>query len=115
MKRLIAVNGQLYTYISYDKNTDLHTVEDVDIDEDGILTATGITWYLTDNEMQNRGIELTEKQWRGLIRQYIAYEYELSEEEMSQAVEDILQAIFMRIPMVEELDRYVYFYMNRGN
>lgn len=117
---LIAVNGLLYEYggiekSNYSQNETLHKVHDVEIDEDGILTVTHNTWYFTDSELSNRGINLTEKQWIGLTEHFIRQEYDLTEEEIADAAEDIVCRCFVttRIPLVEELPNYIAIYMNR--
>ena len=115
---LIAVNGLLYEYGGTEKaeysNETLHKVHDVEIDEDGILTAIHSTWYFTDAELSNRGINLTEKQWIGLTEHFIREEYDLTEEEIADAAEDIVCRCFVHgIPHFEELTNYIAEYMNR--
>lgn len=112
--QLIAVNGVLYEYGGIEENN-LHKVYVVDIDEDGILTHTYSTWYLTDAELSNRGIKLTEAQWIGLTEHFIRNEYDLTEEEITDAAEDIVCRCFAvtRVPMVEELPNYIAIYMDR--
>ena len=113
--QLIAVNGNLYDYIGYDEEIKQHKVAVVDIDEEGILTNTHSTWYFTDEELSNRGINLTDKQWVGLIEHFIRQEYDLTEEEIKDASEDIVYRCFTvtRIPFVEELPNYIAIYMDR--
>ena len=117
---LIAVKGNLYEYGGieegyYSKGFTHHKVYEVDIDEDGILTATGRTWYFTDEELSNRGIDLTEKQWLGLTEHFLRQDYDLTEEEISETAEDIVCRCFAvtRIPLVEELLNYIAIYMDR--
>lgn len=112
---LIAVNGNLYDYVGYDKEINQHKVAVVDIDEDGILVNTHSTWYFTDEELSNRGIDLTEKQWIGLTEHFIRQEYDIAEEEIKEAAEDIVCRGFAvtRIPLVEELPNYIAIYMDR--
>jgi hypothetical protein len=117
---LIAINGNLYEYggieeTKYSKGLTFHKVYVVDIDEDGILTSTGITWCLTDEELSNRGINLTKKQWLGLTEYFIRQDYNLTEEEIKDAAEDIVCRCFAttRIPLVEELPNYIAIYMDR--
>ena len=72
MDSLIAVNNDLYSYTEYDDHLKMHKVSIVDIDEDGLLTATGITHYISEEDMQNnRSIMLTMKQWVGLVTQFL--------------------------------------------
>ena len=112
---LIAVEGNLYDYIGYEEETKLHKVAVVEIGEDGILTNTHSTWYFTDAKLSNRGIDLTEKQWIGLTEHFLRNEYELTEEEITDAAEDIVCRCFAttRIPLVEELPNYIAIYMDR--
>lgn len=111
---LIAVMGVLYEYGGIEK-PGIHKVYNVDIDEDGILTATYNSWYLTDAELSNRGIHLTAKQWYGLTEHFLRQEYELTEEEIADIAEDIVNRCFAitRIPLVEELPNYIAIYMDR--
>ena len=110
---LIAVSGNLYEYIGYEEG--IHKVAEVEIDDEGILTATYVERAFTDSELSNRGIKLTEKQWIGLTEHFIRQEYDLTEEEISEAAEDIVCRCFgtTRIPLVEELGNYIAIYMNR--
>lgn len=117
---LIAVNGNLYEYggieqAEYTKYLKMHKVYVVDIDEEGILTSTGITSYLTDDELSNRGINLTQQQWIGLTEQIIRNNYDLTEEEIETASEDIVYREFaiLGVPTVEELPKIIETYMNR--
>ena len=111
MKGLIAVDGTIYNYIKRDEG--INEVEIVDIDDNGILTYTGNKIYLKDDELYPRGIKLTHKQWRGLVIQTLK-EYNLPRQEMKQAIEDIMDRLFIREPVLEELDMLVFFYVNRG-
>ena len=110
---LIAVDGNLYDYVGYEEG--IHKVAVVDIDEEGILTNTHNTWYFTDEELSNRGIDLTQKQWIGLTEHFIRQDYDLTEEQIKDAAEDIVCRCFAttRIPLVEELPNYIATYMNR--
>ena len=116
---LIAVNGVLYEYGELEKvkylKEKMHKVYEVDIDEEGILTATHNSWYLTDAELSNRGIDLTENQWIGLTEHFLRQDYDLTEEEVKDAAEDIVCRCFAttRVPMVEELPNYIAIYMDR--
>ena len=117
---LIAVEGNLYEYggiekAEYSKELTLHKVYIIDIDEEGILTSTGITSYLTNEELSNRGIDLTEAQWIGLVKHFLRQDYDLTEEEMEDAANEIVCRCFTitRIPLVEELPNYIAIYMDR--
>lgn len=108
---IIAVNGVLYEYEGIE-NSGLHKVYTIDIDEEGVLTHTCNSWYLTDTELANRGINLTEKQWIGLTEHFIREEYNLTEEEIKNMAKDIVCRCFAttRIPLVEELPNYIAIY-----
>ena len=108
---LIAVNGNLYIYEGMEVR--YHKVCDVEIDEDGNLICPNTTWYLTDSELSNRGIDLTEKQWMGLTKHLLSKEYDLTDEAIQKATEDIVRRCFAttRMPLVEELPNYIAIYM----
>ena len=112
--QIIAVNGVLYEYGGAEESK-LHKVYVIDIDEEGILTYTHNTWYLTDEELSNRGIDLTQDQWIGLTEHFIRQEYDLTEEKIHEAADDIVYRCFAvtRIPLVEELSNYIAHYMDR--
>lgn len=121
MKRgdLIAVHGDLYEYEgtveSYGSEGIMHKVYDVEVDEDGMLTATGRTWYLTEEELLNREIHFTKQQWYGIVAHFIREgNFHLNEEEMEDATEDIVGRCFAYgIPKFEELPEYIADYMQR--
>ena len=110
---LIAVNGVLYEYGGIETN--LHKVYVVDIDEEGNLIFTHNSWYLTDEELSDRGIKLTQIQQVGLVKHILRQKYNLTEKEISDAAEDLVYHMFSltRIPLVEELPMYITFYMDR--
>ena len=107
---IIAVNEQIYNYIRRDEG--INIVEIVNIDDDGILTYTGEQKCLKDSELYPRGIKLTYKQWQGFVEQTLK-EYHLQREEFKKAVDDIMDKLFIREPVLEELDMLVFFYINR--
>ena len=120
--QLIAVNGNLYEYGGYDKEFKVHLVYEVEIDEDGNLTATYVERAFTDSELSNRGIKLTDKQWLGIVKYMLRNDYawsnvlyNLTEEEIIDAADDIVCRCFVttRIPLVEELPNYIAVYMDR--
>ena len=112
---LIAVNNNLYDYIEYDEKSKTHKVSVVDIDEEGILTYTHNTWYFTNSELARRGINLTQKQWIGLTKHFLNRDYNLTDEEIDDAANDIVCRCFVitRLPLVEELPSYIAIYMDR--
>ena len=112
---LIAVNNQLYEYVKWNEDFKVHEVVAVEIDDEGIITATYIHSYMTPSKMDNRGINLTEKQWIGLVSYFLRNDYDLTEEEITEAAEDIVCRCFVttRPPLVEELPNYIADYMDR--
>ena len=113
--QLIVVSGRICEYDRYDTNLKVHLGTEVEIDEDGRLTHTYIPCCFTDEELSNRGIDLTVKQWCGLTEHFIRQEYVLDDEEITDAADDIVCRCFSitRTPLVEELPNYIAEYMNR--
>ena len=118
--QLIAVNGNIYEYggiedADFIKDLKLHKVYIIDIDEEGNLTHTQISDYLTTDELINNKIHLTQKQWYRIVEQLIRYEYAaLTEEEITEATEDIVDRCFIiNMPQFDELEEYIDCYMNR--
>ena len=109
---LITVNGGLYEYIRFDTKSNIHITSEVEIDEDGNLCGTYHFYGFTDEELANRGINLTEKQWIGLTEHFLRQDYDLTDEEISDAAEDIVCRC-LRTPLVEELPNYIAEYMDR--
>ena len=94
----------------------MHKVSIVDIDEEGLLTATGITHYISEEDMKNnRDITLTMKQWVGLITQFLTSLHGLTDEKAKEAAEDIVCRCFIitGAPKIEELNKYLKNYLNR--
>lgn len=117
---LIAVNGNLYEYggiekAEYSKGGTFHKAYVVDIDEEGILTSTGIGLYFADEELANNEIEFTKPQWYGIVECFIRQDYDLTEEEINDAVEDIVGREFAygRPKTIEELQKHIAIHMNR--
>ena len=49
---LISIKGNIYEYVAYDERTKLHIVTEVEIDNDGNLTATYIPYAFTDADLK---------------------------------------------------------------
>ena len=118
--QIIAVNGNIYEYgeiedADFTKDLKLHKVYIIDIDEDGNLCHTYTTDYLTTEELSNNKIDLTLNQWCGLVAHFIREDYDLTEEEIEDAADDIVCRCLSitGIPLVEELPNYIAEYMNR--
>ena len=111
---LIAVNGAIYDYIGYDEEIKLHKVAVVEIDEEGILTNTHSTWYFSAEELKNNEVDFTKQQWYGIVEHFIRQDYDLNEEEIADATEEIVGRCFAYgIPKFHELTDYIAEYMNR--
>jgi hypothetical protein len=116
---IIAVNGNLYEYgkvenADFTKDLQLHKVYEIDIDEDGYLVSTGITNYFTTEELANNEVNFTKNQWHGIVECFIRYNYDLTEEEITDATEDIVGREFAYgIPKIHELSDCIADYMNR--
>lgn len=113
---LIAVNDNLYDYVGFDEEARAYKVAVVDIDEDGNLTNTHNTWYLTEKELDDgfNKIALTEDQWYGVVAHIIRQNHDVTEEEIDEATEDIVGRCFrMNMPQFNELEEYIACYMNR--
>lgn len=111
---IIAVNGNLYEYGELVGT--VHKVYVIDIDEDGNLTHTHSTWYFTDKELtQGNKPDFTNKQWCRIAETIIRNDYDLTDEEIIDAAEDIVYREFaiLGVPTVEELNRRIETYMNR--
>lgn len=111
--QLIAVNGAIYEYMG--KHNNLHMVSEVEIDEDGHLTATYCSRYVTDAELKFNEIQFTKQQWYGIVEHFIRQDYDdFTEEEIMDATEDIVGRCFAYgIPQFEELSEYIADCMNR--
>ena len=88
--QLIAVDGVIYEYDGIEADG-LHRVYVIDIDEEGILTHTYNSWYLTDEELTTgfNKINLTQKQWCGVVSLLLREKLKYSEE-MRQLLDNIL-------------------------
>ena len=106
--QLIAVNGRIYRYEGI-----VHKVYAVGIDDKGILDEGNDALYLTDEGIENRGIELTNEQWVGLVSYFLRQDYDLTDEGIHATANDIVYNCFpkSRIPLVEELRNYIAIYM----
>jgi hypothetical protein len=115
---LIAVRGNLYEYAGIEQTIGgiMHKAHEVHIDDDGVLTITKETWHLTERELDCRGIDLTERQWIGLVEHFLRKEYSLTDDEIKAAANDIVCRCFndTRIPLVEELPNYIAIYIGRS-
>lgn len=113
--KLITINGNLYEYGHYDVDAKRHIAYVVEIDDNGNLTATYDAYDFADDELLDKQIELTPFQWEGLVRHFLVNDYELTEEELGEVVEDIICRCFAVTgkPTVDKLSEYIDEYMNR--
>lgn len=118
--QLIAVNGNIYEYggiedADFTKDLKLHKVYVIDIDDEGNLTHTQSSDYLTTKELDNKEVHFTQTQWYGIVEQLIRYGYaDLAEEEINEATEDIVGRCFMvNMPEFDKLEEYITEYMDR--
>ena len=110
---LIVVQGNLYSYYGWDGHLQMHKVAEVDIDEDGIITATYIPAYFTEEEMQEgKMINLTQRQWIGLAEYYIRNYYSLEGEKCAVAAKEIIhKGLNSEMLSVEKLLKYITEYL----
>ena len=113
---LIVIRGNLYSYWSWDDHLQMHKVEVVDIDEDGILTSTGIPEFFSEKEMEEgKEMELTYQQWVGLAKFFIRNSYFLEESECERGAEKVMEKFLLSpVPLVEELPKFVRTYFEKG-
>ena len=113
---LVAVNGKIYEYVEFDEHLDCHRLSEIEIDEEGYLTATYAVCYMADDEFSfSEDGEFTKDQWYGIVAHFIREgNFDLNEEEIEDATEDIVERCFVYgIPKIHELTDYIAEYMNR--
>lgn len=113
--QIIAVDGKLYEYMHFYEGLDNHIVAEIEVDEDGYLTATHIAHAFTTKDLTNNEVNFTKDQWCGIVAHFIREgDFDLNEEEMEDATEDIVGRCFAYgIPKIHELADYIADYMNR--
>lgn len=114
--QLIAVNGGIYEYQKYDEVAKVHLVAEVDIDDEGNLTATHILDYLYPEQLAegNNKITLTQAQWYGIVAHLLRQSCKYSESAIAEATEDIVYRCFaISMPEFNELQDYIDCYMDR--
>ena len=113
---LIAVNGAIYEYLKYEKEFGVHIVATVQIDQDGILTHTCLLASLSEEEFSriDKKQQFTKQQWYGIVEHFIRQLYEMTDEEIAEATEDIVERCFAHgIPKFHELEDFIIDYMDR--
>lgn len=115
--QLVAVKGRIYEYDRYDKYLDVHFATEIEIDDEGRLTHTHIPCCFSNEEFtfSDDGTDyFTNKQWYGIVEHFIRQDYNLKEEEIADAVEDIVVRCFVYdSPKIHELTDYIAEYLNR--
>lgn len=113
---IVAVNGNIYEYVGFDEHLQMHQLSEIDIDEDGHLTATYGVYYMPDDEFAfSEDGEFTQRQWYGIVELFIRQDYgDLTEMQISGAVMDIVDRCFAYgVPHIHELANYIAEYMDR--
>ena len=83
---------------------------------EGNLWNGWATPYFSTKELDegNNKANFTKKQWYGIVAHFIRQDYELTEEQIADATEDIVGRCFVYgIPKFDELSEYIADYMNR--
>ena len=113
--QIIAVDGKLYEYRYCYGALDNHIVAEIEVDEDGYLTATYTSHAFTTSQLANNEVNFTKDQWYGIVAHFIRNgNFDLNEEEIEDATEDIVERCFVYgIPKIHELPNYIAEYMNR--
>lgn len=111
---LIAIKGTIWEYDQYDEKAKMHIAHEVLIDDEGNLTATYNAYAFTDEELEDDTVNFTKSQWYGIVSHFIRQDYDLTEEDISTAAEDIVYRCFAYgIPTIEILPMYLMEYLNR--
>ena len=113
--QFVAVNGRIYEYVGFDEHLRMHKLSEIELDEDGHLTATYAVCYMDDDEFTfSEDGTFTKNQWYGIVEHFIRQSYDLTDEEITDATEDIVGRCFVYgIPKIHELADYIADYMNR--
>lgn len=112
---LLVVRGNLYSYWNWDEHLQMHKVEVVDIDEDGILTSTGIPEFFSEKEIEEgKEMELTHQQWVGLTKFFIRNSHFLKEDDCEREAEKVVEDFLLSpISLVEELPKFIKTYLKK--
>ena len=114
--QLIVVNGQICEYDRYDKYLDVHYATEIEVDECGHLTVTYAPICFDPKEFTEgyNKEEFTAEQWCGIVECLIRQDYDLTNEEIDDATEDIVYRCFaVHMPEFDELEDYIDRYMDR--
>lgn len=97
--QIIAINQNLFEYggvepCEYSKGC-LHKVYEIDVDEDGVLTATSRTDFYVDKDLKNNEVKFTKLQWYGVIELLVRQNYDLTDEEVENLVKQVIEEDFV--------------------
>ncbi|MEE1503851.1 MAG: hypothetical protein UGF89_06380 [Acutalibacteraceae bacterium] len=100
--QIIAVYGNLFEYggiepCEYSKEH-LHKVYEIDIDEDGVPTATLRTCSYTDEDLKNNEVNFTKPQWYGVIELLVRQNYNLADEDIEGVVKQVVESFAGEVP-----------------
>lgn len=111
--QIIAINGNLFEYggiepCSYSKGY-LHKVCEIDVDEDGVLTATSRTDFYVDEDLKNNEVKFTKPQWYGVIELLVRQNYDLTDGEVENLVKQVVEEDFANgVPnTLEKAEEYI--------
>ena len=111
---LIAIKGAIWEYDQYDEVAKMHIAHEVEIDDEGNLTATYAPYAFTDEELKDNAVNFTQSQWYGIVAHFIRQAHDLTEEDIETATEDIVGRCFAYgIPKFEVLPEYIAEYLDR--
>ena len=112
---LLVIHGNLYSYWQWEEDIKMHKVMEVDIDEEGRLTATYIPAFFSEKEMEEgKEMKLTPKQWLGLTKFLIQDFYFPEEEKYEKEAEKLLKNFFLSSShLVEELPKFIKTYFEK--
>ena len=111
---IISIKGNLYEYDQYDERAKMHIAHAIMVDDVGRLTATYDAYAFTDEELKDNAVNFTNFQWCGIVEHFIRQAYDLTKEEMDEAIVDIVfRGFAYGKPTIEELPEYIAEYMNR--
>jgi len=96
--KIISINGNLFEYggiepCEYSKGY-LHKVYEIDVDEDGVLTATSRTDFYVDEDLKNNEVKFTKPQWYGVIELLVRQNYNLTDGEVENLVKRVVEEGF---------------------
>lgn len=100
--QVIAINGNLFEYggvepCAYSKGY-LHKVYEIDVDEDGVLTATLRTCSYTAEDLKSNEVSFTKPQWYGVVELLVRQSYKLVDEEVENVVKQVVESFAGEMP-----------------